>query len=1103
MGYGKDQIINFVSGIGGQKLGGLGGAALATFFLGPAAAPAGYLIGSGVGGFGSGTAADLYNQNEAVKRGERDSVSLSEAVIPNIVYSIPVPGSGLIGGIENTLLRYGAKGAQLLAEGSGKELINEGVDKGYHRLSEGQDLDPGTLWNENSPKRALMAGGMNVILGGPVSGAMGWAAKTAKQKMQVNAVNEQARQARLGEYQAAQEQNDSMTKAFSEAAAKAREAHLTDQSQVPGQAQVREANIRLGNETGYTTGAPLIDTVIGVKQPPQVDGQMIPGKGYVMPGEPASMADIELYSGQKPESQVGSMTSVIRREPARSRLSPFEAEQRMSPVTAMPETSYESTGIWNAPDSSITGGRSMRTPNVIELPSSMGQSQAPAQNASPMLALPPPKLTQFEAESILAAHQKGQENFVPFDVGDTVSPSRFQQNQSMIKSYEDPLYGQGLADMMGGDTKLSTKPRTWFGNVAQGLQKYVGNKGDKIGQEPLYYQHDQLADDGTIIAKKGEMAHGAAGDLMNRAAKARELFNVTKQNASQFISPEAQKNLGWDKLTPENKKFASRKIVQALEDRENAAEILKGTGFEQYYEAARNAFDSVKQSAELGNRHTVSNYFPHKGPGANEPSMTMDPSTNIDVESNRLKSRTGNSQAIVPDDIFKFMNSDYMSGVLKDLSYKELGNEMTKYKFNPTVQQALRKVVFPEVKQKVWIDKALDKVGEVSYNAFIKNNPKSILRNKEQQYLAEGYVSQEAKDLGELALKSPESFGLDDYINKGYSSKMAEADTEWTGTTEKPSFKDKLAFDYSESQNWKQGRALGFAEGVVQTPEYKDLLATGMTPEVAFATAIKEPRVMERAMRRGDDLTRFVNLTNEKGFKPDLYETDNPVARQVLRFTRAATGTPEIYYKMMSRSGRESRILSRGFSDEASVVDTARSLRQMKDGIKQQVKNKELSKDVAAKSLQEIDDELRSAEALIDQIEPRDMGKSLKVLAKSYGRNLAINALIGTLVKYKGTFPALEEAGIMEEKDRSGQMEDALVRSAFQSIPVAGSILDTAGHLAGMQSKYPKNYGEMSVDYALGAGANNPTLGILNMMNQIPGRPLSKAGGKLINSMAK
>jgi len=184
-------------------------------------------------------------------------------------------------------------------------------------------------------------------------------------------------------------------------------------------------------------------------------------------------------------------------------------------------------------------------------------------------------------------------------------------------------------------------------------------------------------------------------------------------------------------------------------------------------------------------------------------------------------------------------------------------------------------------------------------------------------------------------------------------------------------------------------------------------------------------------------------------------------------------------------------------------VDTARSLRQMKDGIKQQVKNKELSKDVAAKSLQEIDDELRSAEALIDQIEPRDMGKSLKVLAKSYGRNLAINALIGTLVKYKGTFPALEEAGIMEEKDRSGQMEDALVRSAFQSIPVAGSILDTAGHLAGMQSKYPKNYGEMSVDYALGAGANNPTLGILNMMNQIPGRPLSKAGGKLINSMAK
>ena len=958
-------------------------------------------------------------------------------------------------------------------------------------------------------------------------------------------------------------QDDSMTKAFSEAAAQAREAHLTDQSQVPGQAQVREANIRLGNETGYTTGAPLIDTVIGVKQPPQMDGQMIPGKGYVMPGEPASMADIELYSGQKPESQVGSMTSVIRREPARSRLSPFEAEQRMSPVTAMPETSYESTGIWNAPESSITGGRSMRTPNVIELPSSMGQSRAPAQNApsmlalpppkltqfeaegilaahqkgqenfvpfqgepsmtpnvielpssmgqsqypaqnaSPMLALPPPKLTQFEAEGILAAHQKGQENFVPFDVGDAVSPSRFQQNQSMIKSYEDPLHGQGLADMMGGDTKLSTKPRTWLGGVAQGLQKYVGNKGDKIGQEPLYYQHDQLADDGTIIGKKGELAHGAAGDLMNRAAKARELFNVTKQNASQFISPEAQKNLGWDKLTPENKKFASRKIVQALEDRENAGEILKGTGFEQYYEAARNAFDSVKQSAELDNRHTVSNYFPHKGPGANEPSMTMDPSTNVDVESNRLKSRTGNSQAIMPDDIFKFMNGDYMSGVLKDLSYKELGNEMTKYKINPTVQQALRKVVFPEVKQKVWIDKMLDKVGEVSYNAFIKHNPKSILRNKEQQYLAEGYVSPEAKSLGELTLKSPESFGLDDYINKGYSSKMAEADTEWTGTAAKPGFKDKLAFDYSESQNWKQGRALGFAEGVIQTPEYKSLLESGMQPEVAFATAIKDPKIMERAMRRGDDLTRFVNLTNEKGFKPDLYETDNPVARQVLRFTRAATGTPEIYYKMMSRSGRESRILARGFSDEASVVDTARSLRQMKDGIKQKVKAKELSSQEAAEYHKEIDTKLSEAEALIDQIEPRDKGKALSVLAKSYGRNLAINALIGTLVKYKGTFPALEEAGIMEEEDRSGQMKDALVRSAFQSIPVAGSILDTAGHLAGMQSKYPKNYGEMSVDYALGAGANTPGLGMLNMFNQIPGRPLSKAGGKLINSMAK
>ncbi len=175
----------------------------------------------------------------------------------------------------------------------------------------------------------------------------------------------------------------------------------------------------------------------------------------------------------------------------------------------------------------------------------------------------------------------------------------------------------------------------------------------------------------------------------------------------------------------------------------------------------------------------------------------------------------------------------------------------------------------------------------------------------------------------------------------------------------------------------------------------------------------------------------------------------------------------------------------------------------MKDGIKQKVKAKELSPQEAAEYHKEIDTKLSEAEALIDQIEPRDKGKALSVLAKSYGRNLAINALIGTLVKYKGTFPALEEAGIMEEKDRSGQMKDALVRSAFQSIPMAGSILDTAGHLAGMQSKYPKNYGEMSVDYALGAGANTPGLGMLNMFNQIPGRPLSKAGGKLINSMAK
>lgn len=683
------------------------------------------------------------------------------------------------------------------------------------------------------------------------------------------------------------------------------------------------------------------------------------------------------------------------------------------------------------------------------------------------------------------AHESGvspEANFIDFQTAPNTDA--ISKNEAILSSHQDPLMGQYPQDILEGRAKLNTQPETTWGKITADLQRKFGYAADKLSKEPMYY------------ADTGELASGASGKITGMAMDAAAQFEDLKSRINDVAGPEVQKATGWDKLSPSNKKFYAQKIAEARQNPEKAQEIIQGTGAEPYYKMVDDVFNQAQEVLKRDNRGTIEAYFPKQG-------LYVQPHTpqllgkgmDVNIESPRLKSRTGGpSKDIEVDDIMKYITGPYTNSVMREVAFSPVDEELKKYSNNPKITKALEKIVYPEVKQKGAIDKVMGKVGQTYYKAFIESNPGPILKNKAQQDLTEAYVSSLGSKVGKEIMKSPEEYGLADYLKGGYSDKFGDIGQGSLKENNSTSFFDKLKFTHSEAKNWEMTRAKGFGEAVAQSDEFKKAIGDGASIKDAFKAAIESnPEIINRGKIRGNDLTRAINLPNTKWMLPEVYEGASPIAKGMLRFTRTATGLPEVYNNILTRGGQEARILSRGISEEAKIVDLKRAFNQFKSTVAKEVKAGNISKDVAQKYYVEADDVISMANKAIDQIEPRDLKRSLAYLGKAYARNTAVGSLLGT-IGVLGTDTALEKLGLSEPTSPEKKAEKVVSRiksSAVQALPLVDATKIPMQALGLADANFGRK--KTLIDLGIAATSMAPGLGWVNQLNQIPGRPVTKS----------
>ncbi len=403
------------------------------------------------------------------------------------------------------------------------------------------------------------------------------------------------------------------------------------------------------------------------------------------------------------------------------------------------------------------------------------------------------------------------------------------------------------------------------------------------------------------------------------------------------------------------------------------------------------------------------------------------------------------------------------------------------------LNELIKKVVFPEQ----------DPGGlfgwytGMRYKAGQKWNPFSSLENRGQRHLGRAQVPGEANVLAK-ELQRPENMkvlGIEKDLEGGISGMASDLGDKYNTL-------DEGLFPLSEKPNWRDARANGLAQQIVQHPEYQKRVDKGMSridaakevidmPAWSVADKSEVPQTVRyRGVRRAEDTATSTQFLNDVGNRPAFYELASKKGGGALKiltqYRRFDSSSFEAIKDLFTKAGKESRILRRGFSDEVAVVDALEARRLLRDGMKTAVKRGKVEKKVADILLPQIDDEIKRLEGIVKELEPTTKLHAAKEVGKFIGNSVMVrSARAGAKV---GVFEMLKETGILPEDAKRASFQESLQSQLGAMVPGKG----TAEFITDLTGQGDPSYGSNKLNALLtaipGAGA---------LEQSIPGRPIS------------
>lgn len=476
-----------------------------------------------------------------------------------------------------------------------------------------------------------------------------------------------------------------------------------------------------------------------------------------------------------------------------------------------------------------------------------------------------------------------------------------------------------------------------------------------------------------------------------------------------------------DKVSPKDFKKSYGRVVDALQDRSNANNILQNDPIaQQMYPIMQDFFNYFRKVGEDKGYKMVDDYYMRMA----EQSLYDDFVKTKDIQSlstdGLINFRSANSKFLkerVRDEAHNIRTDfngvyNYLYSISRELAYKELrdwaGKDFVEgvksnKKLNQDLgyaQKTIDALINPDRMQGKWW-KRVESAKHNMYTAYLWNNPKLAIVNYYQKQVAKTLISKDAEVLANKIYneKYQPTGRLYDAITEAKADAPAylgEGAIEYTinkGKLRELAEKYDM-FRMSEGSNWKYSEGAGIVDYVMKT--------TGAKTFEQINKFLEDQSVFDRAVDYARDLSARTQVSPDVAFRPLAY--DHPMSRLLLMFTRYPLAMTDLMYKTLARSLegvdgiRAQNILRRGLSEDTKPVEMLQSVEYMRKNLElslKEVKKNRYDSPVDNKVIKSYIDFFKAKEkelnGIIKDIEPLEKTRMAGKWAKYIGISASVS----------------------------------------------------------------------------------------------------------------
>jgi hypothetical protein len=344
--------------------------------------------------------------------------------------------------------------------------------------------------------------------------------------------------------------------------------------------------------------------------------------------------------------------------------------------------------------------------------------------------------------------------------------------------------------------------------------------------------------------------------------------------------------------------------------------------------------------------------------------------------------------------VIKFQESQGGINAAKNLN-KQGANEAKNY-----MAEMLKKAITPESKS--GMARVGDKIRSNVYQNILRGNVKIGLQNYTQRFIAKSEVSGQASRLANSLTKEERAL-----IGKDLAFGDATVSGATTGTQAATGTKGALTkaidkidpYARSEKTAVRKPYEMGYVQGIMDTPAYKEASDGGAKPKDALRTAMQDPAAHELAVRRGNVNVNNTAFGANSFARPAMLQDpkvfgSSTAGKALTMFVRFPIGMSQHVIEQLQQNSTRAVDMFR-YGDPrgvplAEMRDNYKALQGiMKDNAT--AKNSKIPPEVLKEQIKVLDNNVKVIDNEIKSLSQRRGGKSAANLTKMWAAAAAIN----------------------------------------------------------------------------------------------------------------